>query len=214
MKKQKDHAEDDPECPKMSPALENQKKEEAAVLLAEDHLTDARIADLVGVNRKTLQRWKELPDFSRRVQQVVGVFADRALKHGLARRERRLQVLNDMHDRMLQIIDERAKSPDLSGVPGGTTGLVTKQMKGIGKGDDFRIVEVYEVDTATLREIREMQAQVAEELGQKVKKVEMDISSSIEGRSNEELTFWLAHHHWPEDQCDCEAVKHVENHPR
>src|SRR5258708_39079574 len=102
----------DSERREMASALGNQKKEEAAVLLAEDHLSDDRIAELVGVSRKTIQRWKQTSAFSRRVRQVVGVFAERALEHGLARRERRLRVLNDMHDRMLQVIDERAKSPD------------------------------------------------------------------------------------------------------
>jgi hypothetical protein len=45
---------------------------------------------------------------------------------------------------MLQVIEERGLSPDLASVPGGKTGLVTRTLKGIGKDDDFQVVEVYD----------------------------------------------------------------------
>src|SRR5437660_10560978 len=73
---------------------------------------------------------------------------------------------------MLQVIDERAASPDRANVPGGKTGIVTKTIKGIGNGDDFQIVESYEVDTATIGKICDIQKLVAEELGQRVERTE------------------------------------------
>lgn len=100
-------------------------------------------------------------------------FAERALKHLLARRERRLTVANELHDKLLQVIAERAADPELANVPGGKTGLITKRLKSIGRSNDFRVVPVYEVDTGTLREIRAIHEQVAEELGQRPNKDEV-----------------------------------------
>src|SRR5207245_3453817 len=94
------------------------------------------------------------------------------LNRGLARKERHVAMLNESHQKMLQVIDERAASPDLANVPGGKTGIVTKTIKGIGNGDDFQIVEIYEVDTATIGKICDIQKLVAEELGQRVERTE------------------------------------------
>jgi hypothetical protein len=89
---------------------------------------------------------------------------------------------------MLQVIEERALSPDLASVPGGKTGLVTKTLKGIGKGDDFQVVEVYEVDTSIIGKLCDVQKQVAEELGQFVRRSEVtEMNRLFERMSREEL---------------------------
>jgi hypothetical protein len=145
-------------------------REKAAQLVAEDACTDNKIAELVGVSKRTLERWKRDNAFKTRVDAISEAFAERALKHRLARRDRRLTVVNDLHDKLLQVIAERAADPELADVPGGKTGLITKRLKGIGRGDDFRVVPVYEVDTGTIREIRAIHEQVAGELGQMPRK--------------------------------------------
>jgi hypothetical protein len=142
----------------------------------------------VGIGRSTLARWKIDRRFLTRVQTIAAAYAKPALKHGLARKEFRLAVLNDLHQRMLQVIEERALSPDLASVPGGKTRLVTKTLKGIGKGDDFQVVEVYEVDTGTIAKICDVQKQVAEELGQFVRRSEVtEMNRLFERMSREEL---------------------------
>jgi Helix-turn-helix of insertion element transposase len=167
---------------------DTKKREKAAQLIAEDHLSDEKIAAEVGIGRSTLARWKADLRFLARVETIASAYAKRALKHGLARKEYRLAVLNDLHQRMLQVIKERALSPDLASVPGGKTGLVTKTLKGIGKGDDFLVVEVYEVDTGTIAKICDVQKQVAEELGQLVRRSEVtEMNRLFERMSREEL---------------------------
>jgi len=150
----------------------SEKREKAAQLVSEDKLTNEEIAEQLGIGKKTLQRWKHNEAFAARVNAISEAFAERALKHGIARRELRVSVLNEVHEKLLTVIEERSKDPELQGIPGGQTGLVTKMLKGIGKGNDFQVVEVYEVDNGTLRELRAVQEQVAEELGQKVTKHE------------------------------------------
>ena len=123
-----------------------------------------------------------------RVQAIVEAYAKRALTYGIARRERRVGVLNDLHNKMLQVIDERAKSKDMAAVPGGKTGIVTKTLKGIGKGEDFQAIEEYRVDTGTIAEIRDVQKQAAEELGQWIRRTEsLDLNQLFERMSDSEI---------------------------
>jgi hypothetical protein len=136
-------------------------------------------AELCGITERTLERWKKEPEFSERVKAIVLAYSERALRGGLARREKRVAVLNDMHDRMLTVIDERAEDVGMQVVPGGKSGLITKQLKGIGKGEDFQVVEVYEVDTALVRELRATQEQIAKELGQWVEKRDVKVNSIL-----------------------------------
>jgi hypothetical protein len=144
--------------------------EKAAQLVAEDHLSDESIAEACGVTRRTIVRWRKEPRFAARVKAIWGAFAERALNHWLARKEHRISILADLHDRMLKVVEERSESSDLSSIPGGKTGLVTKTLKGVGSRENFQIVEEYEVDTGLVREIRAVQQQIAEELGQRIER--------------------------------------------
>ena len=152
---------------------EKKKIAQAAQLVAEDELTDEQIAEKLEISRSTLARWKRNEKFQARVAKIADHFAERALQHGIARKEKRVGVLAEVESKLRTVIAERAVDPELQTVAGGKTGLITKTVKGIGKGDDYQVVEVYEVDTAVLKEIRAIHEQVAEELGQRVKKHEM-----------------------------------------
>jgi hypothetical protein len=155
--------------------LRNVKHEEAAQLVSEDRLTDDQIAEKAGVTRKCLHQWKRRKAFAARVEELTAIWTERALRYGLAKRERRLAVLSDMHNRLLTVIDERAQAEEMQTVPGGKTGLVCKSLKGIGKGSDFQVVEVYEADTGILKELRGLQEQIAKELGQAVEHVSVTV---------------------------------------
>src|SRR4051812_46590346 len=112
----------------------NKRREKAALLVAEDRFPDRKIAEMVGITERQLDRWKHEVLFQSRVHSITRAYSERALKCGLARKENRLRALSDMHDRLLTIIEERAVDPDLAEVSGGKTGLVTRTLKGIGKG--------------------------------------------------------------------------------
>ena len=77
----------------------------------------------------------------------------------LAARENRLAALQDRHDRLNLIVEERAA--DMAEAPGGKSGLLTRDYK--GKNADQ---VVYKLDTGLLSEFREHERQVAIELGQ------------------------------------------------
>src|SRR4029077_6664255 len=91
----------------------------AAQLLAEDELTDAEIADRAGYSRRQLARWKNHPEFTAHVAELVKDFGDAIASKAIAKRVRRVDALNRRWLKMHQVIAERAKS--MTEVPGGET---------------------------------------------------------------------------------------------
>jgi predicted DNA-binding protein (UPF0251 family) len=150
----------------------NSKRIEAAALVAVDALSDEDIADKVGVARSTLNRWKEHSEFKARVSQIITEAREKLEGKGVVEKQNRLAALNDRWGRMRRVIEQRAEN--LKDIPGGgNTGLLVRQVKGIGKGEDFQVVEEYAVDTGLLREMREHERQAAQELGEWTDKHEL-----------------------------------------
>lgn len=179
----------------------NRKTERAALQVADDVLTDAQIATEAGVTKRTLELWKQRPDFRARVDQHVKDFAAAIKGRGIAERLNRVDALNDRWRRMQRVIDERA-ADDASGtyeaqlgtgydvrretrrVPGWTTGLLVRTEKIIGTGPKAQKVVEFSVDTGLLSELRQHEKQAAQELGQWTEK--SDLTSG-----GKELSFTL-----------------------
>ena len=138
----------------------------AAVLVAEDKLTDQQIADQLGITRVTLHFWKTNPKFQARVAELVAEFRRSVLNRGIAVKANRVATLQDLERRLLMVVEERASDPSMAPVPGGKSGFLVRRLKGIGRGDDYRTVEEYESDVGLSKEIREVGKQAAKECGQ------------------------------------------------
>jgi hypothetical protein len=146
---------------------------EAAQLLANGELGDGEIADRLGIARSTLWHWKQRPEFTALIDEHLARFREEVRRRGLANLERRVRALNDRWNRLQRVIEARADHPDYAEAPGGTTGLLVKSVKQIGVGRDAREVEEFTVDAALLKELREHEKQVAQELGQWAEKHEV-----------------------------------------
>jgi hypothetical protein len=155
--------------------------EKAAHMVAQDHDSDREIAAACKISERTLARWKTDQEFIARVEQVVGEYAERALRHGLARRDKRLRELTAMYDKLQQIAVERSNDPDFQKAPGGATGFLVRKVSSVGSGDNFRVFPEYELDVALVRETRGILDQVAEESGQKVTRLEGKLDGAITG---------------------------------
>lgn len=147
----------------------SQKQERAAVLLAADELTDKEIAKKIGVGGGCLGRWKKDEAFMTRVKLEIAIMAERALSKGIARRDRRLTRLDTLVNSVDQVLRERGAARDMKGVPGGKTGLITRDYKSIGGVP----IPIYRVDNPSIQSIIDLQKEAAEETGQRVRKSEV-----------------------------------------
>lgn len=145
----------------------NASRERAAQMVADDRETDQCIADTVGISKAQLERWKRNPEFAARVQQHVEAWKERILKRGLAVKERRIESYNADFEATEVILRERgAELAEVCG--GGSTGYIVRDYK--GKDADR---PVYMFDAALFRERRAIREQIADELGQLVKRSEI-----------------------------------------
>jgi hypothetical protein len=144
----------------------SRKTERAALLVSQDELPDKAIAAEVGVNESTLERWKRFPEFRDRVQEHRDLWREQIKAKGIAERQNRIDALNERWNLMREVIDGRAEDSHMQHVAGGRTGLLVHTVKGVGRGEDFQLIDLYEVDTGLLNELRQHEKQAAQELGE------------------------------------------------
>lgn len=144
--------------------------EQAAKLVADDTLSNDQIAEHLDINQRTLTRWKQHPDFQARVQSHLDAVRAAIRAEGIALKQNRVDALNTRWEAMQRVIEERGASEEMAEVPGGRTGLIVKQLKSIGFGENNTVVEEFVVDTGLLRELRAHEQQAAQELGQWIEK--------------------------------------------
>lgn len=178
-------------------------KEQAALLLAEGKLTDVEIADKCAISVRQLYRWKAVPEFEARRLKHVADWIARVEGHRLAHRagrlERRYESLAAIdvikQERGAQLTQdlaadgrarvaaalveagiEEARAREVAGrvvvdepyAGGARTGYIVRDYK--GKDAD---VPTYAFDAALYREERSTLMEIADELGQLVKRSEI-----------------------------------------
>lgn len=151
----------------------------AAQLDAEGETAEA-IASQVGVTSRTIERWRERPDFANHVGRLRVEIAAALKAEGIRRRENRLASYQDTFDRLMMIVEDRADDAQLSGhyynVPGYRSGLMVADVKFGGDGDR---VTVYKVDTGLVSALLAVQKQIAQDTGQWSEK---DESATLHGK--------------------------------
>lgn len=169
-----------------------EKRELAAQLVADDHLTNDQIAAKAGVTASQLERWKHFPEFSERVAEHVATFRANITKTGLAVKENRIQTKKARAAALRAVIRARAVAHDVvrgwegepiiikkTGkpivVPGGHTGMLVRDVGKYG--------EKYKVDTGLLAELRAIEVEIAIEVGEWKQKIEH--SGAIDSISQE-----------------------------
>jgi predicted DNA-binding protein YlxM (UPF0122 family) len=79
-------------------------RDRAALLLAEDDLSDAEIASQVGVSRATIHNWKQQQAFNERIGEHVAALNSGMQRYRIAKRRHRIRTLGDLHTRALTVI--------------------------------------------------------------------------------------------------------------
>lgn len=183
------------------------RQEQAAQYVAEDKLLDEEIIKRLKIAPRTFYYWKTDAEFMTRVAELREDFRKAVRERGIAILENRVDALNDRWKGLRQTIAERAE--DLAGeVPGGSTGLLVrkplfvkvlehKAVKATSIADledaDFiptrqaELVYEYAVDTGLLTEMRNLEKQAAQELGQWTERSEVHANFDVSNATDEEL---------------------------
>jgi hypothetical protein len=153
--------------------------EEAALLVAQGELTLTVIAERVDISRQSLCEWRKEPEFRRICTAHREELRGEVRDFGLSQMHNRVKRLQDRARRIDQIVEERALSNEMQGVPGGTTGLLVHDVKGLGSGESAEVVHLYKLDTPLLAEVREIEKQVAQEVGDWVDRTQNENKDSV-----------------------------------
>lgn len=120
------------------------------------------------------------------IQTAIAEHLAEVKARGIADKQNRIDELVERHKTLKQVVIERAASEWLADVPGGSTGYVVKQLKRVkhvflpdlddedGKAS-VEVEDLWEstVDTGLLRELRDHEKQVAQEMGEWTEKSEV-----------------------------------------
>lgn len=118
---------------------------------------DVTWAQLKAARRRAARRYREMTE----------AFESEALEQGLARRAVRLAAKMERHQLLRRVIEERGRADYMQEVEGGKTGLLVRDYKGAS------FVPVYKLDAALLKEMRDLEREIAIELGQWTEKREL-----------------------------------------
>ena len=120
-----------------------------------------------------LLAWSRAHAWQQRLADIAEAERQAIVTQGIADKVERVRGYNERRELMCQVIAERGADPGMQDVAGGRTGLIVHNVKGVGKGEDFQLIDLYEVDTGLLKELREHEKQAAQELGQWTEKREL-----------------------------------------
>jgi hypothetical protein len=160
-------------------------REEAALLVASDRQSDEAIVDILGIDRKTLWRWRQVDAFRARVDFIRAQLRAEILQHGIAVRENRVRRLDERTRLLDQVMEERGAMEEHKTVPGWTTGLITHEIVHTKAGN---LLDRYRLDTNLLGELRAHEKQAAQEVGEWTEKRVTTTSGSITLHHRQDLS--------------------------
>ena len=163
---------------------------QAALLVAEDKLSNRAIGRRCGVTARCIEKWKRKPEFLAEIEAHKKAWREQTFAEGLADRAHRVREAQADYDLLSEVIQARAKDPGMKDVPGGKTGLVLRHLKSLNAGEketvviqrgrpvtkvikERKIVAEYETDNGLLQMRANLRDQIARELGQRVDEIKL-----------------------------------------
>ena len=89
----------------------------AAILAAEDDMSDDEIAQHCGITRRTLLRWKKQSAIQQKIDEYLRLSKQNSERQMIVERQMRIADMAVMLQKLKDTIRERAKSPEMRGVP-------------------------------------------------------------------------------------------------
>lgn len=134
---------------------------DAVELLFDDQLTHIAIAEQLGIDVRTLQRWQEIPAFAQELSDLHEHHRNWNRKRAVYAKAKLFGAILDRYSALNRLITERAKGADPD-VPGDCTGLLLKKVINTKKG----VIIEARVDHATLRELSRLESEIGRMLGE------------------------------------------------
>ena len=138
----------------------------AAILAAEDELSDTEIAQLCGITRRTLIRWKKQPAIRKKMDEHLRLIQLHSEVEMISERQKRILHLDIRFQELQRLIRARGSSPEMRGVPGGSTGLIRRRIVAFSQRHGRLPIYSYRLDIPLLREERRLSSTAAKALGQ------------------------------------------------
>lgn len=150
------------------------RKLKAVELVAQDVLTDMEIAAECGVTERTLERWKRVPAFAEKANEVKTAIAAAVRSEGIANKQNRIDAAMARWDDLETIRQERGADEHIATFPGGKTGFVCPELKlvkvvdqtGEGTEISYREFWVSAFDNSLWAAYLNVEKQIAQETGQ------------------------------------------------
>lgn len=149
----------------------------AAQLMSNGKVTAKEICQATGLSPEAFNRIKSHEIFQREVDELIYQREKEISRSGFAQKANRILALNDIHERLSQVIQERAQQSDPRSpffnenyalIPGMSSGLIVTEEKSLGMGSTTTIARV---DTGIVKSMIEVQNALGTETGQKTKNI-------------------------------------------
>lgn len=151
---------------------------DAISMLADGELTVLAIAEQLGVHQRTIRRWSKMPRVLDIIEKHREKLMEKALEHSLAHPRGRVFAKIKRHKKLERIVQARAeKYRDDKNMAGGETGLLVKEPRKVGD----EVIDVAKIDKSVLDSLSKLEKGIAEELGQRVDKLDVTSAGSAIG---------------------------------
>jgi hypothetical protein len=144
--------------------ISDETRQQAACLLAAGKKITV-VAKTLGVDEKTVDRWKLLPDFRAMVERELKIIRERISQEGQAIKENRILAKRRRHASIMRSIKKRAMDATKGGAEWDESGFVVQRQRVIGSGDAQLMVTEFELDTGALQALNELEDGIAREKG-------------------------------------------------
>lgn len=138
----------------------DERKLRAVMLLVDGKWSDLEVAEAVHVHVDIIHSWKANPTFALKIKEILKGIEERLFQGTICNKVKRLQSMVERYEGMKQIIRERAACHSFDTIPGGRAGLF-EWVKGRARYDHL-----------FAREMRELEKQIAIEMGQYIMKMD------------------------------------------
>ena len=153
----------------------SRKQKTAARLIAEENMTQLRIAKEIGVVPETISAWKKIPEFMAEIRSHNAQLDEDSSQLKYSKRRNRVAALDQMLQDYDTIRDQRIQwyADNFPDIPGGQTGRLTHTLKQVGIGAKAQITDMHAIDTALESGYRNALEHIARERGEWQEKREL-----------------------------------------